>query len=206
MYYLDFWKPIFEIAFYFTGIVIAIIGLKLWYRELKGKAHFQTAKNVLVSTYKVRDAITICQNMFLYGYEYADRPKGNSETESEKSFYDSYYAFNNRFNKVYEERSILYNSYVEAEAYFNKDAINSIDKLFKVIHQLKVAIDLYHQFNLKNVSDTKTIEQYFNIMYGVTNYGKDKSEQKDYYDDNNFAMNLNQAIVEIEKYFKKLIK
>jgi len=206
MYCLNICKTILEIAFYLTGIIVAIIGLKLWYRELKGKAHFQTAKNVLVSTYKVRDAIKNCQNMFLYGYEYADRPKGKNETETDKSIYDSYYAFSNRFNKVYDERSILYNYYVEAEAYFSKDAIKSIDKLFKVIHQLKIAIDLHHQFSLQKVGEEKTMKQYFNIMYGITNHGKEKDKQEEYYDDDNFAKNLDEAINDIEKYFKKLIK
>ncbi len=140
----------------------------------------------------------------MFSSEFENRPKSSDESEKEKRIHDSYYAFNNRFKKVYKERSNLYNSYVEAEAYFGKETMKSIEKLFKVIHHLRVAIDLYHQYQLQNVGDKLMMQQFHNILYGITNYGKDN--EKEFYDDDNFAKRLNESIIEIEKYFKKLIK
>lgn len=203
---IETWKNIIELAFYLTGIIVALIGIKLWYRELKGKAHFQTARNILVSTYRVRDAISSCQSAFMFASEFTNRQHSTNETEEEKRLNDSYYAFSNRFKKVYEERANLYNYYVEAEAYFDKDAVKSINKLFRVINNLKVAIDLYHQFKLQNVGEDKMMRQFYNILYGITNYKKEKEKVKDLFDDDNFAKELDESITEIEYYFKKLIK
>lgn len=39
-----------------TTAVAAVIGLRSWSRELKGKAEFEAARNLARATYKVRDA------------------------------------------------------------------------------------------------------------------------------------------------------
>ena len=57
-------KDIFlAIAAAITAIV-AVMGLRSWSRELKGKAEFEAARNLALATYKLRDALRECRSPF----------------------------------------------------------------------------------------------------------------------------------------------
>ena len=47
-----------------TTAVVAVIGLKNWSRELKGKAEFEIARNMIRATYKLRNELQICRSPF----------------------------------------------------------------------------------------------------------------------------------------------
>jgi hypothetical protein len=49
---------------------VAVLGLKGWRRELKGKADFEVARALARATYKLRDELTLCRSPFVRGEEF----------------------------------------------------------------------------------------------------------------------------------------
>lgn len=41
---------------------VAVIGIKNWSREIKGKAEFEIVRNLIRATYKLRDELQICRS------------------------------------------------------------------------------------------------------------------------------------------------
>jgi len=55
-----------------AAAIFAYLGLSAWRKELKGKAEYQLAKDVLKSVYKVREAFKHVRNPIIYQYEYPE--------------------------------------------------------------------------------------------------------------------------------------
>ena len=58
------WSQVKEAVLAIVAIIAVIIawrGLNKWQSELRGKAHFETARNLARTVFKVRDAIQSCR-------------------------------------------------------------------------------------------------------------------------------------------------
>jgi hypothetical protein len=57
-----------DIIFIFAAIVtanVAVKGLQSWSKELKGKADFEVARNLIRAAYKLRDELSYCRNPWI---------------------------------------------------------------------------------------------------------------------------------------------
>lgn len=53
-----------------TTASVAVYGVRNWSRELMGKAEFETARNLMRATYRLRDELAACRSPFVRGHEY----------------------------------------------------------------------------------------------------------------------------------------
>jgi hypothetical protein len=65
------------------GFVIAVLGLRTWWRELKGKTEYDLARRILIATYKIRDAIQNVRNPFMSTSEYASSESRKTQRETQ---------------------------------------------------------------------------------------------------------------------------
>src|SRR5262245_66005117 len=71
-----------------TTAVVAVLGLKNWGRELRGRATFEIARSLVKATYKLRDALTVSRSPLIRGAEFpegtnAPGPSEASEVQAE---------------------------------------------------------------------------------------------------------------------------
>lgn len=74
---VDYWRSVVkdtvEIAFYVVTGSVVVLGLRSWRRELKGRARYEVAKNIIAGAYRVRDAIDNTRAFMMTPAEWADR-------------------------------------------------------------------------------------------------------------------------------------
>ena len=61
-------------------VSVAREGLKSWSQELKGKADFDVARNLIRATYKLRDEIRYCRSPWIQLGEFPDNYNSNEKT------------------------------------------------------------------------------------------------------------------------------
>ncbi len=197
--YTIFLEPIKDIAqifFYITLAAVAWKGLHKWQKESKGKIEYEAAKQALAKAYSIRDRIRILQITIIIPSEWAERELTCDETENERRANNSFFAYNKRFKHIREETSRLYPAMVEAEAVFGEEAREKLDRLISMTKRLRVAIQVYHKLISKGLGQSGgTNDKYFNIINGVS------GQMEEPVDDDNFKMDLDNIMQEIQEYF-----
>ena len=206
-------KDIATVSFYIASLILAVIGFNKWRNELRGKSKYELSKNLLVFTYKFRDAVLACQNPGMHSAEYADRQKGEKEKAEEGKIFDSWHAYMKRYEKVREAESQLVLYGHEAEAVCGADAKVIVDRICENSSALFSAIMRVHRHRLRiargqRVSDEAERKNlhYENIIYGTdpTQAASDEPID-DFLQDNDFKKNLTVAVKNSEQFFKQYL-
>lgn len=117
-----------------SGSFVAWRGLSTWNRQLKGQNEFTLVRNILVSIYKYRDAISDVRNPMMWAHEMQlTSDERTAKNEDEIRYYESAKGFEARWKSVSEVRAYLYPSILEAEALWG----NNLNDLFKPLFQLE---------------------------------------------------------------------
>lgn len=185
-------RNLVQIVFQLTASYVAVIGLRSWIIQLKGKTEYEAAKNVIVGAYRIRDEIKRCQSSFMTPDEWAKRNPVEGESEQKKRAGESHFAYMQRYNRVANALNDWYPAVVEAEALFGAEARQVILKLQACCGTLQAAITIYHRALYRGEESDRT-EKYFNIIEGIT--------ASDGFDDNNFQEDLDSAIQGIQGFF-----
>ncbi len=199
---LDDVLKLVQVLFYLATPIIAVYGLRSWRSELRGGAEYKVATDVLAGAYRIRDAIKHVQTPLMTPGEWASREKKESETEPQTVVYNSFYAFNHRFEVVREAVTDWYPHVIRAEALFGTEAKKALEALAVVKNKLWVAIEMWHQHEIKSRSEYQTHDSLYNIMYGL-----DPSEHpEESLKDNGFHVEFRAAMSKIEQIFKPLVE
>jgi hypothetical protein len=190
-----------QIAFYLATPIIAAYGLVSWKSELRGRAEYEVATNVLAGAYRVRDAIRQVQSPFMTPREWTARERREGESEHDTQTYNSFYAFANRFGLVRDAIKDWYPHVVRGEALFETAAKRATDSLAKMANKLWVAIEMWHQHEIKTHGRDEGLISLYNIMYGI-----DPAEHSDIPEDkrtdNGFHADFKAALAEVERVYR----
>ncbi len=118
-----------------SGAVVAIKGLGTWRRQLKGQSEYELSRRILVSLFKYRDAINGVRHPAVFSYElpHPSEDDAKSMSPGDIHYYGISKAYQNRWEKVQDQRTALYADQLEAEAIWG-DELNT---LFKTIYSLE---------------------------------------------------------------------
>ncbi|OQY20711.1 MAG: hypothetical protein B6I35_10155, partial [Anaerolineaceae bacterium 4572_32.2] len=78
--YITLAKDVVTILAALVAATVAIMGLRTWRKQLRGKTEYELARRLLRSVYRVRDAIRIVRNPFISS---AETVQSMREAESE---------------------------------------------------------------------------------------------------------------------------
>lgn len=133
-----------------TGATVAIKGLGTWRRQLKGQSEYELSRRILVTTFKYRDAINGVRHPAMWVYEMPEPNEDEAKNMSEAGvkYYGMSKAYQNRWEKVHAQRTILYADLLEAEAIWE----NTINDLFKVIFKLEHELHTCVRHHLELIS------------------------------------------------------
>lgn len=205
--YLSVVKEIVEVIFYLVTGAAVVIGLNSWRKELRGRARYEVAKNIIAGAYRIRDSINNARSMMMFPAEWADHEKSPNESGRETQVKNSWYGYARRYESVANAQSQWYPAVVEAEALFGEDARKKIEDLYYSVQTFKAAIEMYHQYEMSVDEPSDHVhKQVRNIIMGI-HQGRNKSgEAKPLSDDNGFQEQLDSAVLGIKDYFSVFIK
>lgn len=175
---------------------IAYIGLKSWHKELKGRANFTVARELIKVTYKLRDAIASCRAPFVGATEFPveyNPFQHNKDKETERKTWA--HIFKNRWTPVLNVLEDFDTSALEAEALWGSNIRDLADKLRSSVRDLNLNIGFY----IENVyskgeefrSDPDYGKKVKSIVFSSTSDKEDK-----------FSIELRKAIMNIEEYIR----
>jgi hypothetical protein len=184
------WALISEIVSIISTIAFVVIGglgLNTWRRQLKGTNEYELAKNVVLKTYEVQQALQQVRNPMLY--------LKKEEVEAGKSLEEEQRIYDERMQKLFSKWIELQTLRLESKVVWGDEAFNCINSIQKLIGEMKGAIWLH--FWLKGAfagpgatvdKSPERIRENDKIVY----YTSDEDE---------FSIKIEKAVDEVEKIF-----
>jgi hypothetical protein len=176
------------------ALIVAILGLRTWWRELKGKTEYDLARRILTTAYKMRNAIQRVRNPFMSVSERgsatrAEKLPGGFKNEDMAKEYRA------RWDPVYQALVQLDEAAAEAEALWGpkiNEALKPLKECSKELllnlnqHLMRCAIQSYRES--LNQEQMQKIDR---VIYSVDGPGKDE-----------FHRRLSEAVKRIEGMLK----
>ncbi|MCD6386137.1 hypothetical protein J7M23_10235 [Candidatus Sumerlaeota bacterium] len=106
------------------GSCVALKGLSIWRKELKGKTEYELARRMLISAYKWKDAMEFVRNPFTFTFEYEDHPLdqiNSNKTAQEEKYKEFLHIYENRLKPVVEAMRDLKIGIAEAKALWGEE-------------------------------------------------------------------------------------
>lgn len=161
------------------GSVIAIMGLKTWRKELRGKTEYELARNLLKTTYGVRNAIQIVRSPWMSAAEYTPKHEQQETEKSENKSDDGLgYAYERRWEYVSKALVELDVYTLEAEALWGSIIIEKAKAFRKCASILLTNLNTYlrrrHDRQYTERPNDKLNEKVESIIYSRSDPEKDE--------------------------------
>lgn len=186
-----------------TGAYVAIKGLGTWRRQLRGQSEYELSRRILLTLFKYREAMNGARNPVMWAHEMPSLPREEAAvlTDEQVHFFGVSKAYQNRWDKVLEQRRLLDADLLESEVMWSGDLRVICAPIFKLESELAGAIR--RNLDLRNPDkddETKTHIELFNkrvrdVLYEDLGVDVDP-----------FKKDLSGAVIEVEKYLKPKLR
>lgn len=101
-----------------VATIVGVWGVNSWKRQSRAQNDHDLARRIMVNLYRYRDSISTVRNPFMWANEMPlpNDKDLNSMTREDMDFYGKSMAYQARFDKVQEVRSLLYSDLLESQA------------------------------------------------------------------------------------------
>lgn len=128
--------------------VVALLGLRTWKKQLKGRTDYELARRLLKSAYAVRDALQIVRHPWMSSEEMtaalaAEGVESKGLSQVELGDRGAFAAYKCRWQKVSEELSGLKVEAFEAEAIWGPKVREACSNLNQHANKLLVSLQLF---------------------------------------------------------------
>jgi len=162
-----------------TTATVAVIGLKSWGRELKGKAEFEVARNLIRATYKLRDELQICRSPFISAYEFPEGYRGTLEKSSPQGEAQAWnHVYKNRWVPVWSAIQEFDSHTLEAEALWGKEIRTRTDQLRQCVRELNTAIEAVISDKAGEGNDFKADREFAKKMRSTVSASRDDEQNE----------------------------
>jgi len=181
--------------------LVAIKGLNTWSRQLTGSAAFETARNLVRATLKVRDALNGFRSPLIMGHEfptgYRDIQRDYPEEHARNQAYAEAWRqmYNNRWEPVVSAVREFDSCSLEAEALWGQEIRLATNKLRGCVVDIYTAVDLIVEDKAEGgdiFHKDKVLAKKMRAVVAAS--PKDK--------DNKLTQDITAAIVAIEDFLK----
>jgi hypothetical protein len=127
-----------------TTAVVAVVGIKNWSRELKGRAQFEAARGLARAVYRLRNELRYCRSPFIAASEFPagyGGALGKPSPEDEATAWTHVYM--NRWRSVASTLEEFDTADLEAEALWGASIRRSTDALRHCVGKLRAGIDSF---------------------------------------------------------------
>ncbi len=127
-----------------TTATVAILGLKSWSRELKGKAEFEVGRALILATYKLRDELKYARSPWISGSEFPeDYPQSSNERTPDIEANAYAHIYSNRWKPVAVTIQEFETQALEGEALWGKPMRDKTNEMKQCARNLQVSIDAF---------------------------------------------------------------
>jgi hypothetical protein len=181
--------------------LFAYLGLSAWRKELKGKAEYELAKDVMKSVYRVREAFKHVRNPAIFQYEYpSDMVDQSGHVMREHDYDATAHVYESRWKQLDEAFAKLEDYHLAAQVEWGSKYQNVIMGLRSCRAELLVTTQRFLQ-RKKNAYDMPltAMEQKAEERSVLYHLGADSELDK-------FTPEINAAIGEFEKWLRPHIQ
>ena len=155
---MDVMSALSAIVIASASIVVAgaaLWGLKSWRDELKGRAKFEVAKNVMLLGLRVRQLFVSARFPMTGGAESAERQRSDDESAEQSQIRDEWFARSRRANPLSESIDQLREVSWEAKVVLDADAASVVEDVFaRLNHEFATvvsALNAYFEYQASHV-------------------------------------------------------
>jgi len=184
-----------------SAAVFAYLGLSAWRKELKGKAEYELAKDVLKSVYRVREAFKVVRHPAIFQYEYpADMTDHHGHLKRENNYEGTAHVYEKRWEKMDEAFRALEEHHLSAQVEWGSEFQDVIKKLRSCRVDLLIAVQqlIERKKNPHEVSQT-TAEEKAEERSVLYHLGSDSKDDK-------FTLQIDEAIADFESWLRSHIR
>jgi len=181
-----------------VGAAVAVLGLKTWRSQLKGKTEWELARRLLREVYRLRAQFSRVRNPVMLGgemqaaYEAAGLdPEGGAPTSDGRT---NGLVYQRRWEGLQGTMADLDVEALEAEVLWGKDAQEALAPLRKCASELFAALHMYLRYSGKNPTWTPSHEKRQEIEAKVWEIRGD---------DDILSDQIDEAISRIEKFLRR---
>lgn len=215
--YIELFRILIAIISTTILTIVAVLGLRTWKTQLKGKTEYELARRLLRSIYKVRDAISIVRNPFASSAEISiSLDEADIDIEpNEPDFHQKSQAalYQRRWNKVTDAMSEFDLEAFEAEVIWGDEITGKLDNFRKLVGSLHFHIQMYLRNLNKPFRDdygAKMLNKVDDVIYDFHNLKNTDDEEGNIEGDdgsedlkiNEFTQDILSTISEIEGYLR----
>lgn len=124
-----------------VGAGVAVFGLSVWRRQLRGTSDFETAKSVLRGVYGYADALRNVRNPFMFGSEFPERSENESHEDYERRKMRT--AYGQRWIRANEAAAALGGPILEAKVLWGREFDANLNELKQLRNELLAAVENY---------------------------------------------------------------
>jgi hypothetical protein len=185
-------KDIISIIATVSVIVIGIVGLTTWRRQLRGTSEYELAKKAILSAYQIQQAIQSVRDPLLYLS--TEEVEAGRRLEEEQRIYD------NRMKLLFSKWAELQAIRLECKVIWSSDGHDCFDGIRKCIGELKAAIWLHFWMKGSYAGPGAEVDS-----------SPDRRMNNDkivYFlsDNDDFSTKISTAIKEIEEFFTPKVR
>jgi hypothetical protein len=130
-----------------AGVVtagVAIVGVKSWARELRGRATFEAARSLVRATYKLREAMRIARSPLIRAHEFPEDYEHSPRQQSNEAESRAYaHVFNRRLAPMWDAFDDFDAQTLEAEALWGPVIRTKTDLLRAAVRKLAAAAEAF---------------------------------------------------------------
>jgi hypothetical protein len=181
----------------FIGMIVAMIGLNTWNRQLKGGVEYELTRRLLRCTYRLREAIKDVRHPMIMPSEQAFSDTGRALSMEEKRYFGIYHAYQTRWEKVTAARDDLQTELLEAEVIWSKAIYENFEPLFALQKELFADVQSYLA-----LSDPNAGEQAKDTWHKIRNARRQVLYDLEVSGQDEYSTDVANAISGIESYLK----
>jgi hypothetical protein len=126
-----------------TTAYVAYTGLEKWQKELRGKANFEVARELIKSIYKLRDELSYCRSPFIAALEFPESYRGTRQHTDEENGQAYAHVYTNRWEPVGNAVQNFDTAVLEAEALWGEAIKEKAAILRQCVRSLQVDIESF---------------------------------------------------------------
>lgn len=160
-----------------SATVVAIftaIGVTQWRSEMKGRARFEIAREIVGLINQFCDQYTRTRQAPIFFQEYSSRDKREEEGQEEARYRDELYARDRRVQILYETLIKLRKTSWQAEIVFTKEFGEHLEPFRRAYKDLRKAVDVYCSTYLEramegalpDITEIRLLEEHRRVIYG----------------------------------------
>ena len=126
-----------------TTAYVAYTGLEKWRKELRGKANFEVARELIKSLYKLRDELSYCRSPFIVAMEFPESYQGTMKHTSEENGQAYAHVYTKRWEPVGNAVQTFDAAVLEAEGLWGEAVKEKASALRQCVRSLQVDIESF---------------------------------------------------------------